>query len=149
MKKRIGAAILPIWTVIAMTPACHECTQAGCENGLTLHFAAALSAPGQYRMNGTIDGQEFTCQATLPTLEMSCSSSEWRVEAYAISPGESPKIRGLHLQANPANINITVERDGMNLGQATMDLAYETVRPNGDSCPPECHVVEKTLTLTP
>ncbi len=101
------------------------CTLVGCLDGLTVRFSPLSTVP--YKLTVTVAGDP-------PTRVVDCSNLA-NCQGYPFFPGVSAAL-----------VTITVTTAG---GSHSYVVApqYQTTRPNGPDCPPECK--QATVTLDP
>jgi hypothetical protein len=128
-----------------------ECTAIGCVGGFSLDFSAPLKAAGQYTVVIDADGQQTTCQATLPFAGCSsaapCSSGDVLLGLSGCAlPTDQHSIIGLQLPSkHPARVVVTIQRDGQPVASQGFDVTYQTSRPNGPECEPVCSQASATM----
>ena len=91
------------------------CTQIGCNDGLQVELRGSL--PDSYTVSASASG--------LPTQTVECS------------PGRECGETLFFPEFMPASVTITVRGSGVDV-QQSFTPTYETSRPNGPDCPPEC-----------
>ena len=129
------------------------CTEIGCASGVTLDFSAPLRATGKYTVRVDADGQQTTCEATLPfagcASEPACSSPDVLLgQSGCALPASEHSLTGLQLPTKtPSKVTVTIERDGQPVATQTFDLTYTTSRPNGPDCEPVCKQASGTIAV--
>jgi hypothetical protein len=129
----------------------HACTQIGCDDGLTIAFS--LDEPGTYAFEIVADGEAITCSVTLPLPPCgsggasNCSASDVFIgeSGCALDPSAQSLEDLVFSGTNPASVEITVLRDGVEIAHRGFTPKYETVTPNGPECEPTCHLAEMAL----
>ncbi|MGB1274557.1 MAG: hypothetical protein ACPG77_02315, partial [Nannocystaceae bacterium] len=121
------------------------CTEIGCQSAVQIDFQKKSPwAAGTYTVTATLDGGEpHSCEVVLPLSchAPSCADEVLMVhrDGCALAP-EKHAISGVTINAgSPPNIKVEVSHDGAPLGSGVFTPTYETVRPNGPGCEPECH----------
>jgi hypothetical protein len=99
------------------------------------------------------DGVSTECAVEFP---LSCNAGEpcepgseigLGLNGCALAPAEQT-ISGVYWSsAAPAKVEISVAHEGEGLGDATFTPTYQTGRPNGPECEPECTQAEGTLLM--
>jgi len=130
MKTQLLLAALSLTTLLAgCAPLSVGCTEIGCSDQLTLTFVNENNAPiTDLAGEISFDGQ---------TLAFDCAS-----------PDDSApyECRGDQLILYAAPSEITIAAVGATHEAAgTMAIDYETLQPNGPSCPPTC--LQATMTI--
>lgn len=100
------------------------CTQIGCSDGLTVQVAGTTP-------------QTFTVEAIAPGVE----------PRIAQSPGgQSGSSQFFFEDSTPEEVTIRITWNGGSVTE-TFRPSYETVRPNGPNCPPECQQGRVLITV--
>jgi hypothetical protein len=125
--------------------ACKECNSVGCQNGPVLNFSPALFATGNYAIAGTLDGEAFTCNATVEAAPVaSCSKSQ----VHILFGSQPPSIAGISVDGTPARVTVEARRDGKLIASGEAAPTYQDLQPNGEGCDPKCRFSEETLSLS-
>jgi len=124
----------------------------GCQSTVHIDFQKKSPwAAGTYTVAATLDGEQHSCEVVLP---LSCDAPTCADQAImvgrdgcALAP-ENHAVSGLDINAgSPASIKVEISRDGSPLGSGVFTPTYETVRPNGPGCEPECRGSRDQLTM--
>jgi len=125
------------WFGVSMAPvSCgsEECTGAGCQSGLVVRFGPSLNVDGDYVVEGTVDGEAFSCSTDSVSKSAPCNSQR---EIVVISDG-AQLIQIAFRGSAPDRIQFVIRRDGMTLLETALEPQYQLQQPNGPSCPPTC-----------
>lgn len=130
------------------------CTAIGCDDGLTVSFE--LKEPGAYAITVTQDGVTTVCTETLPLKPCDVPSTGTCTSGPVILTrsgcaldASAHSLGGLHIDAQPSEVRLRVERDGVSLADTTINPTYKRVEPNGPSCEPVCYQATASLSLAP
>jgi hypothetical protein len=144
------------WTIAAAALACsgaacssdgsgdlgQGCTAVGCANNdmsITLASSSGIWAEGSYTLSVTLDGQQQTCDFSVPAdlpsgvgvTSLDCGGNDF--EAGLGSYGVS-----LQFSTKPETLGLELARAGTVLLSDSRKPAYEESRPNGPYCEPDC-----------
>lgn len=130
-----------------------SCPAIACVNGLMLDFT--LTEPGKYALTLTSELGVVTCSATLPLPacdepQAPCSDPDVIFTASGCAlPAAQHSLGGLHFtQSYPKDLTLEVERDGSNVGTATLKPSYAHVaQPGGEACGPGCEQASMAVTF--
>jgi hypothetical protein len=146
------------WTIVAAALACNgaacnvgsdgsddlgkACTAIGCgQNAMlvTLVSSSGIWAEGGYRLSVTLDGQQQTCDFSVPAhlpsgigvTSLDCGGSDFEagLGEYGVS---------LQFSTKPKTLGLELARDGTVLLNDRREPTYEESRPNGPYCEPVC-----------
>lgn len=132
-----------------------NCTAMGCIDGLHVDFSPNAGWPsGHYRFIVEAGGKTTTCEGDLP-LRACSEGPSLRCDGEGVMIGESgcalpPAEHGfsdLELRDGPAEVRLTIERDGARLVTKSMKPAYRTTQPNGPGCEPVCRQAAERIDL--
>ena len=118
-----------------------DCTEIGCTDGLEITFAPQLQTAGDYEVLVETEGLTITCTASLPLVgELSTCDA---ADVYLGSSGSAldaseHRLTGVYLPSGPAEVLLTVSRDGEEILSTTLSPTYEELAPNGVECGPVC-----------
>jgi len=111
----------------------HQCTEAGCFDGVQLEIQPAIVDRGEYVFELKADGSSLSCAANLSGDFMNTRD----VDCHVL--GSSQGIVGLTVPSrHPERVTLRVLRDGVEVGNASAAPQYSTERPNGEECLPTC-----------
>jgi hypothetical protein len=120
------------------------CTLIGCGPAFALRFEKdGPWATGDYRVLVDLEGTRVECTATLPLscdAPLSCDDPDvfLLLEGCALPPGDHA-LGGVEIQqGTPASISVEVIHGGDSLATGAWNPDYQTSRPNGPDCDPEC-----------
>jgi hypothetical protein len=142
------------WTIVAAALVCNGaacsdgsddlgkvCTDIGCKNDMSVTLVSSLGiwAEGSYRLRVTLDGQQQTCDFSVPAdlpsgigvTSLDCGRSDFEAGLgdYGVS---------LQFSTKPETLGLELARDGTVLLSDSREPAYEESRPNGPDCEPAC-----------
>jgi hypothetical protein len=156
---RSSSSLLLLVVGLPLTVGCslpYECTAIGCVNGLTISFEKASAAwePGMYSIDIDADGKKITCSTKLPLvandpLPSSCTDASvlLGVSGSAL-PAAEHALSELHFTSAPANVKVTVTRDGAMVATQDFTPSYQKSQPNGPDCEPTCNSATGTLPIS-
>jgi hypothetical protein len=154
----------------------HSCNLVGCGNTatITLRTASGPWTAGTYTIELSVDGTPGTCTLSIPdppaSAQGTCSSARNVFGLFPLSLDQESRCvtltqgnatgqsctpipaqfhLSLELSGTPAQVGLTVSRDGSPLANETVALQYQTVRPNGPDCEPSCHQASADLSIAP
>lgn len=134
----VGAAVIGAVVVVGTGGPASSCTLVGCQDTLTFQLAEGVSGPNPVvRADGT-------------ALIDACNGTD-RVQRPAQDDGA--------LTVDPHQLNMTEHIDRLEIGYrpscgeapviertfTDISITYDTFRPNGPECPPECKTAEVDL----
>lgn len=126
----------------------------GCVNGFALTTKAEAWPAGSYRFVVKLDEKTVTCEGSLPLpacdkgLSLKCDGEGVMIgESGCALPAEQHGYSDIHLDGEPAAVNVSVERDGEVVTSQDFTPEYKTLYPNGESCGPVCKQATGTLVL--
>lgn len=130
------------------------CTTIGCLNGLTVRLEPALTRAGQYKIAVTADGQATTCTGSLPLpaceqQAVTCTgplAAQLTASGCAL-PQAQHSFPELHLTGTPAQVQVSIQRDGAVVAEKTLTPAYKTSQPNGPDCEPICTSASEVIPI--
>jgi hypothetical protein len=136
-----------------------SCTQIGCSDGLAVAFVPSSGwKPGHYKFEVNVDNELTLCEGNLPHAScdvpsLTCSPTSGRVaiiESGCSLPPAQHGFSGMAVAGPPAKfVSIRATLDGAGLVDTQFVPAYQSVQPNGPSCPPVCmQAVEKVVFST-
>lgn len=139
-------------------PPAQMCTEIGCVDGLTIEFVPNSGwRPGQYEFVIDADGVVTTCKGPLPlppceqgsALACAPASDLVRIgESGCALPAAQHGFSELRVGGAPVkSLSLTVREGGKDLVQKTFTPAYQTSRPNGPNCEPECKSAAEKLAI--
>lgn len=129
-------------------PEVKNCTAIGCLNGFHLDLDhQGPWAPGAYAFEITADGAQVTCTGALPLQgcdagpTLRCDVDERVVigESGCALAADQQGFADIHFNGEPAEVSVTLRRDGEVIGEYAGSPSYTESRPNGPECEPVCH----------
>jgi hypothetical protein len=137
------------------TPPSGGCTSLGCVDGLQIEMSPNASWPaGVYRFVIVADGEQTVCEGSLPLRacdqgpSLSCTGGGVMIgESGCALAAAQHGFSDIHLQAGPANVTVTIERDGAEMVRKTFTPTYRDAMPNGPDCPPVCRQASDQFAL--
>ncbi len=126
-----------------------DCTQIGCTDGLEIEVSPTFSTQAEYGAVIVADGETITCTAVLPLPSDGGSSCDaegvwWGTSGSALDESEH-MLLGWYLPSGPAEVSISVTRDGEEVLSAELVPEYEELAPNGEDCGPICTWAMETV----
>jgi hypothetical protein len=152
----IGIVQRGLWNVVLLTPL--MLALAGCSL-----FGTQEAPPRVCTLMGCVDSLVIDLVGQVPdefTVEViPGEGGAWEVrcagdEAHVIRPGDGSlgvvcrPGSVVFFEVAPEEVAIRVTWEGDEVWQSSRP-AYESVRPNGPDCPPECRVARVTVEMTP
>jgi hypothetical protein len=159
----------------ACSPAGSGCTDKTCSDGATFDFVTASGrwTPGTYELALLVDGDSASCALQVPAMPSptaillgACTSTidlelvpQAQCVANAGDAGDAAATgpdcaatagalqQVLTLPGMPAEVVLTLTRDGHMLLQQTIALTYAPFQPNGPSCGPTCQVATAVVSV--
>ncbi len=129
------------------------CTEVGCTDLFHVAFnkVSTVWEPGSYVVSINVDGVKDTCTFAIPVVAAPVCTSNLRMALNLIPISDpSNEIRGLEsvlVFGTPSLVQVTVARDGVNLGTNVFLPNYREDQPNGELCEPTCHVDGSELSV--
>ena len=129
------------------------CTAVGCTDLFQVVFnkVSTVWEPGSYVVSISADGQQNTCTFDLPSVGGVNCTGNLQADLDVIgASGASNEIKGLNgvlIFGTPTLVQVTVARDGVNLGTNAFLPNYREDQPNGALCEPTCHVDGSELSV--
>lgn len=150
----------------------HSCTEVGCSDGVMLEVRTGQGglADGSYVFDLEAGAQNHTCSFVVPDdlpergslQQIECTprldvflgpasvcTEQRRGDAVSEScmlvPGQF--VLQANVQGTPPELELRLSRDGTLLAEQTLTAVYETTRPNGPDCEPECRIATVEVTL--
>lgn len=122
-----------------------QCTLIGCQDGLQVQLQHSSQWPtGDYTVQVTLDNQPpVSCTVSLPfasvTAAATCSSADVQLQTagQALS-ADQHALTGLWIRTTPAKVQLVLQHNTATLLDQTLQPTYQTSRPNGPDCEPEC-----------
>lgn len=123
------------------------CTAIGCNDGLEIEVAKAGAwQPGAYTFAFALDGEKVTCTGALPLKPCDAGQSLACDAPGKVEIGESGcalpagdhGFAGIRVPGRPARVELTIARDGQQIGAGVFTPNYVESRPNGPGCEPVC-----------
>lgn len=124
------------------------CTKMGCLSGLAIDIEPAAGGwtKGTYVIDVVADGKKSTCELKLPlpacdkgpATKCEGEAGVKVLERGCGQPASQQTFGPLRFVSAPAEIKVTVKKDGKQLTDSTVKPAYKTVQPNGPDCDPVC-----------
>ena len=176
MRTDFGLFIACALALVSAAAGCESnvqtCTRAGCTDRVTLDVRTGQAglADGSYELELAAGGLAHTCGFVVPddvpgpggahqidceprlamSLQPAIACTEQRsgatvTESCAQVGGEL--MLSAFVEGSPQTIALRIERDSVVVMDETLTPAYETVRPNGPDCEPECRLATVELTL--
>jgi len=110
---------------------------------------------GAYTFEFEIDGAPTTCTGSLPLApceqgpSVTCTTDAVMVgeSGCAMPPAEQGFGELIFSNAHPAQVKVTVTRDGEVVGGGEFAPEYQRLQPNGPGCEPTCEQAQATLEL--
>jgi hypothetical protein len=127
------------------------CTEAGCPAGVTLTVDATRSAATTeyvFTIETATQRQDIRCAVRGEPNQLADCTVEGRV-GNALGPNVSIENRGvgtIRLFDRPESLTVTISADGETRATQITPV-YDSHRPNGPYCPPECRTAEATVAL--
>lgn len=130
-----------------------QCDEEGCLSGPTVEFADTGWQEGTWRVELAEDnGAIGACELELPSpgdltrpcvgnLRLSLDRNGEHIESIRVNhrpDGADP---------TPSPLTVRVHRDDEQVAKEIFVVDYETVRPNGEGCPPTCHQATVEMSL--
>ena len=153
-RERIGASmtlsLVTLLTCMFVLSGCSgtTCSTQGCGTTLEIEFEESNTEPwsdGVWSVSVRTSGEELgTCELELPVGSAppnpNCSGDLY---LHAAQDGESlervvSSFRSARADALPEEITVRLERDGQLVSEQDIEPDYQTYRPNGPECAPEC-----------
>jgi hypothetical protein len=155
--------------VLASVSSCllpHECTDIGCLDGASITLRRSDGMRLALDTELTIDGRRVVCRAPPPAsggslpisqcdTDVSMTSRELadcheersgNVVTQVCTPnGKFEQI--LSIRGTPARVAMVLRENDQVVADKTIDLRYETARPNGEGCEPVCRQANTTWLL--
>jgi hypothetical protein len=150
----------------------HSCTEIGCLDGVTLELTpgGGTFADGNYTLELIAETTRSACRFAIPDSTPSQGTvgtvdCDLGLDAFIQQAAECTEMRtadavsescrplpgqftlNAQLQATPETLAVRLVRDGVSLVEQTLTPAYETSRPNGPDCDPECRQAQVSLEL--
>ncbi len=130
-----------------------QCTEIGCTSGPTVEFVDSTWQEGDWKIDLLDDEQIVdTCEVTLPADEE--SGGECVGKFRLALTDDDAGIDTLHARytsearnALPSPLGVRLSRDGEQVAEESFEVDYETLRPNGEGCPPTCHQTSVEMTV--
>jgi hypothetical protein len=129
------------------------CTEIGCEDGFNVTFnkTSKVWEPGSYVVSINADGQKNNCTFSLPlTTDPVCTSNlqmGLNILSASDPANENGALTSLVVRGTPTLVEVTVARDGVELGKNFFLPSYVEIEPNGAMCGPTCHVDGSSLAV--
>lgn len=132
------------------------CTQIGCIDGLRLEIEKAGAwQPGAYVFAFTVDGAAVRCSGSLPLKPCDAGPSlvcdvEGRVqigESGCALAADAQGFSDVQIHGSPAQVEVSLTRDGQELSRAALTPTYAESRPNGPGCEPVCRGASAKLAV--
>lgn len=121
------------------------CTLIGCQDGLQVQLQRSGPWPaGDYTAQVTLDNQPpVSCTVSLPfasvTASATCSSTDVQLQtAGQALATDQHALTGLWIRTTPAKVRLVLQHNAVTLLDQTLQPTYQTSRPNGPDCEPEC-----------
>ena len=116
------------------------CTEIGCVDGFNGVFSPAFTAPGAYVFTVDIDGAVSTCAGNLPfDGDFACDGDLGVNLSGTALPDDEHSLPGFYLSPTEfAELQLMVERDGVEEAAWTLSPEWSTFQPNGPGCEPTC-----------
>ncbi|MFS8070313.1 MAG: hypothetical protein ACMG6S_28455, partial [Byssovorax sp.] len=127
------------------------CTQVDCADGfgVELNKVSTVWEPGSYVVSINADGVKNSCTFAMPAVADPVCTSNLQMALNLIPISDpSNEIRGLQsvlIFGTPTLVQVTVARDGVDLGTNVFLPSYSENEPNGAICGPTCHVATSEL----
>lgn len=145
----------------------HSCTDIGCGNGVAMvvHPESHTWREGTYTVEIALDDDLRSCRFSVPedlpatgaTSSFECGLLEQLAECNEVRNGDAVSqscelVPGayrlvLNTYGEPANLGVSVARDGDTLLSHEQTLRYTESRPNGPECGPVCRWASVELTF--
>lgn len=126
------------------------CTALGCVNAATVDFS--FREQGTYLFEVTVAGAQVFCKATIPLPKDAFDACDHPEMVLLTLSGsqlsvDRQSIGGMTFPQMPARARIRAERDGVLLGDKSIEFVYQTTPgPNGPNCEPkECKQAQATF----
>ena len=129
-----------------------SCTKIGCFDSFTVAFSKASTVwePGSYVITVDADGKKDSCTFDMPFVAgPACTSDLMALNLIPVSD-PSNEIKGLESVVvfdAPLFVQVTVARDGVDLGMNLFLPSYSEDEPNGAMCGPTCHNAGSELSV--
>ncbi|MEO5730902.1 MAG: hypothetical protein ABI134_00945 [Byssovorax sp.] len=129
------------------------CTAVDCTEGFGVEFSKVSKVwePGSYVVSINADGVKNSCTFAMPVVADPVCTSDLQI-ALDLIPISDPsnEIKGLQsvlVFGTPTLVQVTVARDGVDLGTNVFLPNYVEHQPNGAICGPTCHVDRSELSV--
>ena len=121
------------------------CTLIGCQDGLQVQLQRSGPWPaGEYTLQVMLDDQPaVSCAVSLPfasvTTAATCSSADVQLQTsgQALS-ADQHALTAVWIRSTPAKARLVLQHNTATLLDQTLQPTYQTSRPNGPDCKPEC-----------
>lgn len=121
------------------------CTLIGCQDGLRVTLQRASPWPaGDYVLQVSLDDQPpIACTTSLPfasvTSTATCNSADVQLQTsgQALDPSQHA-LTGVWVRTTPTKVRLVLQQGPTTVLDQTLQPTYQTTRPNGPNCEPEC-----------
>jgi hypothetical protein len=153
MTKQDFAILMIALTALAFCSSCvvKECTEEPCSSHLRATFDKDSAwENGDWKITMLVDGSaigscEFAIQGGTVARDEGCTAGLYLGEgSNGLGIDSIMAIRDFD-DGKPSEFTVRVEWEGAQRAEQTLEADYQTVRPNGPGCPPECQQAEAEL----
>ena len=116
------------------------CTEIGCADGFNGEFSPAFTTQGAYVFPLDLDGVTSSCTGSLPLNDgFSCDGDLGVSQSGSALPDDEHSLPGFYVSRYDfAQLQLTVERDGVEVASWSVSPEWSTFQPNGPECGPTC-----------
>lgn len=120
----------------------NACTEIGCQSGTTVEFTTSSWQAGDWTIDLLQEGNSLgSCEVTIPVPSDTVPDCQGQLTLDPHHGGERVrKVRTGYYPSDGSTTTMTIRlsRDGGQPIEESFEASYETSRPNGPGCPPEC-----------
>lgn len=119
------------------------CTEIGCVNGFQVEFQTGSWPAGTYAVDAVTSTGTRSCSVKLPFAGVdpgvTCTGDKVQLGTSGSAlPAAQHSLVGVTFFDTPAEVTLTVKRDGATLASQIFKPTYKTSQPNGAGCEPTC-----------